>query len=122
MATVADVMSRQVRSVDADTTVAEAAGLMSREGIGSLLLRDGDALQGIFTERDIVRALSLDSDAPRQSLSHWMTRDPRTIEPTATVEEALDRMLAGGFRHLPVLEAGRLVGMVSMRDLVAAEA
>jgi CBS domain-containing protein len=83
------------------------------------VIEDG-SLVGIFTERDMLRALaeSSSADAVRvSSVSRWMTRDPATVGPDVSVGEALDRMLAGGFRHLPVIEDGRLVGVISMRDL-----
>jgi CBS domain-containing protein len=83
---------------------------------------EGGKLVGIFTERDIVRALSQDFDAPGHAISHWMTRDPRTIPPSASVEDALQTMFAGGFRHLPVAEGDEILGVVSMRDLSRATA
>ena len=64
-----------------------------------------------------MRALSQHFDAPGHPISHWMTRDPTTVEPTASVQEALEMMLSGGFRHLPVKESGSVVGMISIRDL-----
>jgi CBS domain-containing protein len=74
---------------------------------------------GIFTERDVLRAFDqMHADPARVSpLSKGMTRDPLTIGPNATVGEAMDTMLDGGFRHLPVMDGGTLVGIVSMRDL-----
>lgn len=118
--TAAEVMSRKLVEVAASSTVAEAATLMARERVGSTLVLEGGRVAGIFTERDIVRALSLDPDAPREELVHWMTRDPVVIAPEVDVEEAVARMLAGHFRHLPVVEDGAVVGMLSMRDLVRA--
>ena len=84
---------------------------------GSALVMDGESLAGIFTERDIVRALGEHFDAAGHPVSNWMTREPVTISSDSTVQEALDRMLSGGFRHLPVLDGDRVVGLVSMRDL-----
>jgi CBS domain-containing protein len=59
--------------------------------------------------------------APREDVGDWMTQEPQTTTPDTTVEDALERMLSGGFRHLPVVDDGRLVGMVSIRDLAGAE-
>ena len=87
---------------------------------GSALVLEDGSLVGIFTERDILRALgdSSSADLARISpVSKWMSRDPETIGPETVVAEALDRMLFGGFRHLPVLDGEAVVGMVSMRDL-----
>ena len=121
MSTVRDVMSEELVTVEPVATVMDAAGAMFARRTGSALVMDGDRLAGIFTERDIMRALSGTSDAGRSSLvGDRMTADPEVIEPGATVGEALDRMLAGGFRHLPVVEGGRVIGLVSMRDLAAA--
>ncbi|HEX9374626.1 MAG TPA: CBS domain-containing protein [Actinomycetota bacterium] len=102
-------------------TVMEAASTMFARRAGSALVMDGDRLVGIFTERDILESLSGTSDIGRSSLvRHRMTSDPQVIEPDATAGQALDRMLTGGFRHLPVVEGDRVIGMVSMRDLAAA--
>ena len=114
---VREVMSQVVLTAPAGTTVAEAASLMAQRQVGSALVVDGRRLLGIFTERDIVKALSQDAAATSQAIGHWMTRDPRTVSSEATVEEALRLMVDGRFRHLPVVEDGELVGMISMRDI-----
>jgi CBS domain-containing protein len=120
MATVGDVMTRSVLSVDASTTVAEAATIMGERRAGSALVMDGDSLVGIFTERDIVKALGQHFDAAGHAVSEWMTAQPMTVPPDTAVEDALRTMLDRGFRHLPVVEGERVVGVVSMRDLSAA--
>jgi CBS domain-containing protein len=122
MATIREIMTTNLITVEPTATVAEAATLMGERHVGSALVMDGEALAGIFTERDIVRALSQDFDAPRHQVEQWMTRRPKTVGPESTVEDALDLMLSGGFRHLPVMEEGRVVGMVSIRDLSRAKA
>jgi CBS domain-containing protein len=114
---VGNAMSQVVLTADSGTTIAEVASLMAQRRVGSALVLDGDRLVGIFTERDIVRALSQDASAAGQGIGHWMTRDPETISPDATVDQALARMLEGHFRHLPVLDGDRLVGVLSMRDI-----
>ena len=122
MARVRDAMTRELVTMDASCSVGEAATMMARRRVGSVLVLEDGALAGIFTERDIVRALSQDTGAPAESLADWMTRDPVTISPDADLEEARRRMLEGHFRHLPVEEEGRPVGMLSMRDLARASA
>jgi CBS domain-containing protein len=117
MTTVGEIMSKDLIAVDPQATVAEAATVMGEHHAGSALVMDGDALAGIFTERDIVRALGEHFDAAGHPVVNWMTREPVTIESEASAQDALDRMLTGGFRHLPVMESGRVVGLVSMRDL-----
>jgi CBS domain-containing protein len=117
MSAVREIMSGQLITVEPSATVAEAATVMGERHVGSALVMEDDKLIGIFTERDIVRALSQHFDAPGHPVSTWMTSNPITIEPGSTVEEALDLMLSRGFRHLPVEEGGRIVGIISMRDL-----
>ncbi|MFN2590889.1 MAG: cyclic nucleotide-binding/CBS domain-containing protein [Actinomycetota bacterium] len=116
MTTIRDIMSGELVAVSPSTTVAEAATAMAERRVGSALVLDG-GLVGIFTERDIVRALSQDFDAPGHPVSHWMTRNPTTIGPDAAIQDALDLMLSAGFRHLPVMEGDEVVGVVSIRDL-----
>jgi len=122
MTTIRQVMHEGVITVEAAATVAEAATVMGGRHVGSALVMEGDSLLGIFTERDIVRALSQDFDAPGHPVTDWMTRDPETIGPDVSVEVALGIMLSRGFRHLPVEDGGRIVGMVSIRDLSGAVA
>ena len=120
LTTVREVMSTELVTVDPSVNLTEAARAMSTGRAGSALVLQDGSLVGIFTERDILRALAHYSkaDAARvSSVSQWMARNPVTSGPDATVGEALDRMLSGGFRHLPVMEGDTLVGVVSMRDL-----
>jgi CBS domain-containing protein len=120
MTSVREIMSTELATVDPSTQLMEAARVMSAARAGSVLVIDGDTLVGIFTERDILRALADSSSADRarvSSVSQWMARDPVTVGPDATVAEALNQMLFGGFRHLPVMESDSVVGMISMRDL-----
>jgi CBS domain-containing protein len=122
MTTVGEVMSTKLVTVEPFATVAEAATVMGERHVGSALVMEEGRLAGIFTERDIVRALSQHFDAPGHTVSNWMTTGPTTVLATATVEEALDIMLSKGFRHLPVDEGGTVVGIVSIRDLSEAMA
>jgi CBS domain-containing protein len=111
------VMKTTLYTVSPTTTLGEAVSLMAQHRVGSTLVMDGPQLIGIFTERDTVRAISQSHDAPDHEISSWMTRDPKTVEPDVDVDDALKTMLANGFRHLPVVENGQVIGMVSMRDL-----
>src|SRR5579859_2775071 len=117
MAAVREIMKTKLHMVDASATVGEAVSLMAQQRIGSTLVMDGTRLIGIFTERDTVRAISHSHDAPSHEISSWMTHDPQTVGPDVDTGDALQTMLDHGFRHLPVVENGQVIGMVSMRDL-----
>jgi CBS domain-containing protein len=117
MVMVRDVMSTELVTVEPSVTVAAAATIMGARHVGSALVLEGGRLVGIFTERDIMHAVASDFDAAGHTVAEWMSRDPATLAPDATVAEALDRMLEEGFRHLPVVDGHRLVGVISLRDL-----
>lgn len=117
MLTVGEVMSREVLAIEPSATVAEAATVMGSRRIGSVLVMQDGRLVGIFTERDVLRAVVSEFDMGGVRVETAMTRDPRTVAPDTPAAEALDLMVEGGFRHLPVAEDDRVVGVVSMRDL-----
>jgi CBS domain-containing protein len=117
MAAIRDVMTTQLITVEPSTSVAAAVTVMGMQGVGAVLVMEQGLLEGIFTERDLVRALSHDIGASSQPVTQWMTRNPVTVGPETSAERALEIMLAGNFRHLPVTEAERVVGVVSIRDL-----
>jgi CBS domain-containing protein len=99
--------------------VFEAVQKMIEEKIGAVLVVDGEALAGIFSERDVlVRVVGLHRNPETTPVAHVMTHDPVTIDVTTTVEEVLDLHSGKEFRHLPVMDDGRLVGMLSVRDLL----
>lgn len=99
------------------TTVGEAARLMAQRKVGAVLVVDHDKLVGIFTERDAVfRVIAQDRDARTARLADVMTPSPKTISPDKSFGYALLVMHENGFRHLPVLESGKLVGVVSARN------
>src|SRR5437867_5192475 len=111
MTTVRDVMSKEVVTVEPTATVAEAATMMGAHHVGSALVLEEGRPAGIFTERDILRALAADFDAAQHHISQWMTPDPVTVEAGTDVREARDIMLDRGFRHLPVMDGAALVGV-----------
>jgi len=120
MTTLGAIMATDLIVVGPAATVAEAATVMGQRSAGSALVMDGERLLGIFTERDVVRALGQQFDAAGLGVSEWMTADPMTVEPDTSVSDALRTMLDRGFRHLPVAKDGKVVGIVSIRDLSAA--
>jgi CBS domain-containing protein len=120
VATVGEIMTGSVFSIEPSMTVAEAATVMGERKIGSAVVLEDEKLAGIFTERDIVRALGEHFDAAGHPVSEWMTANPMTVPPETPVQEALNTMLERGFRHLPVVENEQILGIVSMRDLTRA--
>lgn len=120
---VRDIIRHQrVFTVTSDTTVRTAALMMKEFSIGSLMVVSDDRLTGIFTERDaLFRVLAAGLDPIRTTVAQVMTPDPLTVPPECPVMNALHRMHDGGFRHMPVVEDGRPVGMVSIRDAVGPE-
>lgn len=110
-------------ALSGSATVHAAARLMRERHVGSVLITRADGrLEGIFTERDMVcRVVAESRDPQATKLSAVMTAQPETATPRTTAIEALRRMHDGGFRHLPVVEGGRPVGVVSRRDFVGIE-
>jgi CBS domain-containing protein len=100
------------------TIVREAVQLMARRRIGAIMIVEDDKLFGIFTERDaMVRIVAESRDPDTTTLGEVMTPDPETIKASDSVVMALEVMSRRGFRHLPVMEGGKLYGIVSIRDL-----
>jgi len=121
--TVRQVMEPDPVTVPPGCPVGEVLGLMNAERIGSVLVADDGRLLGIFTERDLLRRVA---DAPpgwrRRPVDEWMTADPLTISPDVGWDEAVTRMQQRSVRHLPVIEFGRVAGLLSTRMLVARRA
>jgi len=117
-----DVIGKQdLVLVSGDTTVREAAKLMASRRIGAVMVGEGQTIHGIFTERDLAtKVVAPGRDPEKVRLTEVMTNKPDTIRPDETAGDALERMSKGNYRHLPVVDQGKLVGMVSVRDIYAA--
>jgi CBS domain-containing protein len=112
---VGDRMTREPLTTTRDASLREAAQRMCERRVGSILVMDAERLEGILTERDVLQVFARgDFDA---TVAEVMTSNPETAEPDEDLEQAKLVMLHGGFRHLPVVENRRLVGILSMRDL-----
>jgi CBS domain-containing protein len=110
---------RGVVSVAPDATLGEAAREMQRRSVGSaLVMHVEQGFVGIVTERDLLRAVAASRHPDQASVEEWMTADAITIGPETTRAEAAAIMQERGFRHLPVVADGRVVGVLSIRDLV----
>ncbi len=114
-----DSKESAIHTVPPHATVFEAVQKMVEARIGAVLVVDEGRLVGIFSERDVlVRVVSLHRDPLTTPVAHVMTIDPITIDASMPVDEVLDQHSGKEFRHLPVLDDGHLVGMVSVRDLL----
>ncbi len=111
---------RNVVSVDPSATVLEIANIISSRRIGAVLVLDDEGgVAGIVSERDVVKALAAHAgQVVSMRADELMTRAVTTATPLTTVDEAMEIMDAGYFRHLPVLDNGKLAGIISIRDLV----
>lgn len=119
MATLDDIMTREVFTAEPGTPVAEVAARMLKGRVGSAVVTQGRMLLGIFTERDVLRAAASGSDLTSSPVSEWMTPDPVIVVPETDADDAAEMMLTNGFRHLPVMQGGALAGIVSLRDILS---
>ena len=117
MSVVADHMARDLVTVAPDELLGSAAARMAERKVGAALILDGERLIRIMSERDVLRAVAA-GGAESAPVSAWMTPNPETIEPDDSLDHAAVLMIHGGFRHLPVVDGGRAVGILSIRDLV----
>lgn len=116
------IRGRAPVTVSPKTTVVEAARLMKRKKVSALLVVDGTHLLGIFTERDALFRVIAEERAPHQTpVANVMTPDPQTVDPDKPFGHALHLMYEGGFRHVPVVENGWPLGVVSARDVLGSE-
>lgn len=107
-----------VLSVGPDETVADAARVLAEHRVGAVLVCEGDAMRGILSERDIVRALADGtSDVGASKVTGLMTADVQSCDIRDTATGVLERMEAGRFRHMPVMDGDRLAGIVSITDI-----
>jgi CBS domain-containing protein len=110
-------MSTGLLTVDATSTLTEAAAQMDARRVGAALVMNGEHLSGILTERDILHAVAT-GEVDGTKVGAWMTHDPETVGPDDRPGHAARIMIHGGFRHLPVLEDDKPIGIVSIRDLM----
>jgi CBS domain-containing protein len=116
---VLDVKGAKILSMDESGTIAEAAECMLANRIGCVLIFKGKRLAGILSERDITRkVIARDKDPKKTMVSEVMTRDVRCVRPEMSMEDCMNLMTEKIVRHLPVLEGERVVGMISVFDVV----
>ena len=107
-----------IHSVGPDTPVTECVRVMTAKKIGALIVMEGEKLTGIFTERDaLTKVLAAGRDPGTTKVSEVMTKDPTCIAPTTTVGDAMELITKRRFRHLPVVDDGKVLAVVSSGDL-----
>jgi CBS domain-containing protein len=120
MANLADVMRTDFVDVAPEDTLGEVAQKMVDAKTGAVVVRDFGRLIGVLTERDMLKAMAGRVHTSDARVREWMTEDPITAVGETSVEQAAQTMLDNGFRHLPVMDGGQVVGVVSLRRCVAA--
>ncbi|MEM0364137.1 MAG: CBS domain-containing protein [Candidatus Nitrosocaldus sp.] len=113
-----DIMIRDVITISPDKTAQDAARLMAEHGIGSVVVMDSDKVIGIITERDLVRKVcAKDIPSSKVKIQDIMSTPIITAEPDLPIEAAVQRMFNNKIRRLPIVENGRLVGIVTISDI-----
>ena len=114
---VGDLMKSDVKTATPQDSFADAARLLREHSISSIVVLDGKALAGIVTERDLVNLVADGRDPAATKLGDRMSRDLDTVKPKTDIAEAAEHMARLRIRHLPVVDRGKLVGILSIRDL-----
>src|SRR5436309_6109182 len=116
--TVSDLMTPDVLTATPSETIADVSARMGDRKVGSIVVVDDVRPVGILTERDMIKVAASGTDTSIAKVSEWMTENPDVVEPDVDVDDAFHRLTEHGYRHMPVCEDGKLVGIVSLRDLV----
>ena len=114
---VADIMKANVKSASPGDSFANVARLLHDNAISSVVVMDGDRLAGIVTERDLVNLVAEGLDPRTTKVGDRMSTNLDTVEPRSDIAEAAEHMARLRIRHLPVVDKGKLVGIISIRDL-----
>lgn len=119
--TVRDLLKGDPVTVEASATVQDAAKLMDENDIGNVLVVENNEVQGIVTDRDIVVRVIAKGEGADASVREAATTDLETLEPDASIDDAIQKMEQGNVRRLPVVEDGKPVGVISLGDLAQAK-
>jgi CBS domain-containing protein len=115
---VGEIMHSDVKTASASDSFADVAKMMRANGISSVVVLDGKKLQGIVTERDIVNLVAEGGDPNTTTVERGMTRlDLITVDPKTELSKAAEQMVSNNIRHLPIVDADNVVGIVSIRDM-----
>jgi len=121
IASILENKGSEIWSISPEATVYDAIAMMADKGIGALLILSGGSLVGILSERDYARKIMLQGRSSRDTrVREIMTSDPVTVTPAHTVEECMRIITYHRVRHLPVMDGDRLLGVISIGDLVNA--
>ena len=118
---VKDVMNKNVVVAKSDVTIKEASKVMSQYKIGSLVILKGNEIKGIITDTDIVNAIAKDKDVDSTIMEQIMSKKVMTIDPEQTIEEAVDIMMKHKISRLPVVEEGKIKGIITATDIIVVE-
>jgi CBS domain-containing protein len=122
MATVKNILDSKgtaIFTIPPDTSVYHALELMVEKNVSALLVMEGDALAGIFTERDYARKVALKGKSSKDTvIADIMTRDLITVKSESSIDECMELMTGKYIRHLPVVDGGKLTGIISIGDVV----
>jgi CBS domain-containing protein len=115
---VGEIMHSDVKTASSSDSFADVAKMMRLHGISSVVVLDGKKLEGILTERDIVNLVAEGGDPNTTTVEHGMTRrDLVTVDPKTELSDAAEQMVSRNIRHLPIVDGGNVVGIVSIRDM-----
>ncbi len=115
---VAEIMTSATITDSTTGTLRSAAEQMWKQQTGSVVIVEGDTIVGIVTERDVMRAVGRGADPDKASIAEVMTRDVVTVEPDTHVRDAARLMAQHWIRHLPIVDDGKLAGILSQRDVI----
>ncbi|MGE3075732.1 MAG: cyclic nucleotide-binding/CBS domain-containing protein [Dehalococcoidia bacterium] len=116
---ISGVRMSRARVVTATNTVREAIAVMKGDPMGAVVIVDSGKVVGIFTDRDVLKKVGANAPALDEPVSRYMTHDPVVLREDDTMAYALNKMGDGGFRHIPVVRNGELIGMITGREIMA---
>lgn len=115
---VADAMTRRPVTVTPNTSIGECAGMMQEERVGSVVIQEDSKFIGIFTERDMTRKIVAKGISPTKEVKDYMSPGITTISPQTDLHEAMILMRNENIRHLPVVFEGKLLGLITAKDIL----
>jgi len=118
---VRNVMHKDVVTIRPNLSLREASKIMSKFGIGSLVVVEDENLVGIITSTDIIKAVAEGKDVDQTLVSEVMSKDVITVDPDESLEEAVEKMMERNIKRLPVVEGGKLVGIITASDIIVVE-